>query len=64
MNELQIFKNERFGEIRIKKIDNEFYLVGKDVAEILGYKDTSKAITRHVEEDDRMKCPVVNDIGS
>ena len=63
MNELQIFKNERFGEIRIKKIDNEFYLVGKDVAEILGYKDTSKAITRHVEEDDRMKCPVVDNIG-
>ena len=49
---------------RIKKIDNEFYLVGKDVAEILGYKDTSKAITRHVEEDDRMKCPVVDNIGS
>lgn len=53
MNELQIFNNEDFGEIRTVTINNEPYFVGKDIASALGYKDTADAIKKHIEEDDK-----------
>lgn len=53
MNELQIFNNEEFGEIRTVTIDNEPWFVGKDVAEALGYTNPQKAVRDHVQEDDR-----------
>jgi len=53
MQELQIFKNEEFGEVRTVTIDNEPWFVGKDVATALGYKDTSDALKKHVSEDDK-----------
>lgn len=37
MQELQIFKNEEFGEVRTVTIDNEPWFVGKDVAGSDGY---------------------------
>ncbi len=52
---LQVFENNEFGEIRALVIDNEPWLVGKDVAEILGYSNPSKAVIMHVDEDDRTK---------
>lgn len=54
MNSLQIFKNEEFGEIRTVEVNNETYFVGKDVAEALGYKDTSDALKKHVPEEDKL----------
>lgn len=53
MTELQIFNSEEFGEIRTVTIDNEPWLVGKDVAEALGYKNTKDAISSHVDVDDK-----------
>lgn len=53
MNELQIFKNEEFGEIRTVTIDNEPWFVGKDVATALGYERTADAIRQHVEAEDK-----------
>ncbi|MDI0267213.1 Bro-N domain-containing protein [Clostridioides difficile] len=53
MNNLQIFKNNDFGEIRTIGIDNEVWFVGKDVAEKLGYKDTSDALKRHIDDEDK-----------
>lgn len=50
MNELQIFKNKEFGEIRTITIDNEPWLVGKDVALALGYSDTFGALKKHVSD--------------
>lgn len=47
MNELQLFNNEEFGEIRSMLIDNEPWFVGKDVANALGYKDPSGAVKKH-----------------
>ena len=44
MNDLQIFKNEEFGEIRTVQLNNEVYFAGKDVAEALGYKNTKDAL--------------------
>jgi prophage antirepressor-like protein len=54
MNELQVFKNQEFGEIRTLAIKDEPWFVGKDVAEVLGYKDTSDALKRHVDSDDKL----------
>lgn len=54
MNELQIFNSEEFGEVRIVTIDNEPWFVGKDVALALGYSNASKAVSTHVEEEDRI----------
>ena len=58
MQELQIFKNEEFGEVRTVTIDNEPWFVGKDVAAALGYSNTRDAISKHVHEDDKgvAKC--------
>lgn len=53
MNEIQIFNNPEFGDIRTMEIDNEPWFVGKDIAEVLGYERGTKAIVDHVEEDDR-----------
>lgn len=55
MNELQIFTNEEFGEIRTVQLNNETYFVGKDVADNLGYQNGSRDINRHVLEEDRVK---------
>ena len=63
MNELQVFKNEKFGRIRTLEIENKICFVGKDIAEALNYKETHKAILKHVDEDDRIKHPVIDDLG-
>lgn len=55
MNQLEIFKNREFGEIRTVIIDGEPWFVGKDVADILGYQNGSRDINRHVDEEDRHK---------
>ncbi|HCQ6376179.1 TPA: phage repressor protein [Clostridioides difficile] len=47
MNNLQIFKNEDFGEIRTVEIDRKLYFVATDIAKSLGYKDTTNAIKQH-----------------
>lgn len=54
MSELQIFKNAEFGSVRTLTINDEPYFVGKDVAEILGYTNPSKALADHVDEDDKL----------
>lgn len=51
--ELQIFKNEKFGQVQLVEINNEPWFVGKEIAEILGYKNGSRDINRHVDEEDR-----------
>lgn len=53
MNELKIFKNEEFGEIRTVQLNNETYFVGKDIATALGYKNTKDALLTHVDESDK-----------
>lgn len=44
MNDLTVFKNESFGEIRILVINGEPWFVGKDVATILGYAKPLNAL--------------------
>ncbi|HEM5154194.1 TPA: phage antirepressor KilAC domain-containing protein [Streptococcus suis] len=51
--ELQIFKNEQFGEVQLLEINNEPWFVGKEIAEILGYKNSRDALSKHVDEEDK-----------
>ena len=53
MNDLQIFSNPEFGQVRTVELDGQPWLVGKDVAEALGYKNPGKAIIAHVDEEDK-----------
>ncbi|NQI84071.1 transporter [Streptococcus suis] len=52
--ELQIFKNEQFGEVQLVELNNEPWFVGKEIAEILGYQNPSKALKDHVDEEDKL----------
>lgn len=54
MNDLQIFSNEEFGQVRIININGDVWFVGKDVAEALGYSNASKAVFVHVVDEDRI----------
>ena len=54
MGALQIFENAEFGKIRTVVLDGEPWFVGKDVAAALGYKDTSDALKKHVDEEDKL----------
>lgn len=61
MNEIQIFNNEEFGNIRTVNIDGEPWLVGKDVANALGYSNNRKAISDHVGEEDKRDGVTIRD---
>lgn len=63
MNELQIFKNEEFGEVRTVTIDNEPWFVGKDVAEALGYLKARNAISAHISDEDKKDAPIQGTLG-
>lgn len=58
MNQLQIFENPEFGAVRTVEIDGEVWLVGKDIADDLGYQNGSRDINRHVDEEDRKKMMI------
>lgn len=57
MSQLQKFNFDTF-EVRTLTINSEPHFVGKDIAGILQYKEPHKAITRHVDEEDRVKHPI------
>ena len=63
MNDLQVFKNTEFGEIRTITINNEPWFVGKDVASILGYAKERNAILAHVDNEDKRVAPIQGDLG-
>lgn len=53
MNNLQVFKNDQFGEIRTVEIGGEPWFVGKDIAERLGYTNPQKAVRDHIDDEDK-----------
>ena len=60
--EIQIFKNEQFGEIRTMVDEKgEPWFVGKDVARRLGYINHRKALRDHVDEEDRKDGVTIRD---
>ena len=55
MNELQIFNNSEFGQVRVTiSSDGNPYFVGKDIATILGYSNTKDALATHVDAEDKV----------
>ncbi len=73
-NSLQIFENPEFGKVRTIFLDGEPWMVGKDVALALGYKNPAEAIRTHIDNEDkgvseiltpggRQNVPIINESG-
>ena len=58
----QIFNFEKY-EVRTFLVGDEPYFVGKDVADVLGYSNTAKAIRDHVDIEDRRSERIVHPSG-
>lgn len=63
MNEIQIFKSESFGKVRVAGTSEKPLFCAKDVAISLGYSDTSDAIKRHCKSGEKVFCPHANGVG-
>lgn len=63
MNDIQVFNNPEFGEIRTVEIGNEPWFVGKDVARALGYAKPENALGTHVDGDDTLKQGIMDSLG-
>lgn len=61
-NNIKVFKNDEFGQIRTLTKDNEVWFVGKDVANILGYQNGSRDINRHIDDEDRQTISLFDGI--
>lgn len=55
MNDIKIFQNPDFGEIRTVIIDGEPWFVGNDVAKPLGYSAPKNAVAKFVDDEDKQK---------
>ena len=58
MNEVRIFNNADFGDIRTVEQDGGIWFVGKDVAEALGYSNPSNAVISHVDDEDKLRTQI------
>lgn len=63
MNELQVFTNPEFGQVRTVTIEEEPWFVGKDVAVALGYSNTKDALHRHVDPEDKRGSQITTPSG-
>lgn len=59
-NQVEVFKNEQFGEVRTVVCNNEPWFVGKDVASILGYANPNEALADHVMDDDKLNSKMLS----
>lgn len=58
---LKVFENEEFGKLRTTMINGEIRFMGKDTAEILGYKNTRQALASHVDAEDKLDGVTIRD---
>lgn len=63
-NQMKIFNNPEFGEIRTVMIEGEPWFVGKDVCRALGYADTYSGVRKNVDAEDKRGCPVGSTSGT
>ena len=63
MNEISIFENPTFGQVRSLTIDNEPWFIGKDIAVALGYAKPLNALSTHVDGDDSLKQGLTDNLG-
>lgn len=64
MREILVFSNSEFGNIRTVSIDGEPWLVGRDVAKVLGYANPHDALAKHVDVEDKgvAKCDTLGGV--
>lgn len=55
MNDLKIWESQEFGVLRVIEQDGEPWMVGKDVAQALGYSNPRKALADHVDQEDKIQ---------
>lgn len=60
---VKTFANEDFGKLRVVCIDNEFFLISKDLGEFLGYVNTRNTTITHVDKKDRKHCLINTSFG-
>lgn len=64
-SKIQLFTNEELDmKVRVVEINGEPWLVGKDVAEVLGYKNTRDALSKHVDDEDKNTVAIHDGIGN
>lgn len=62
-NKMQVFQNAEFGSVRSVSVNGEPWLVGKDVAEALGYSNPRDALSKHVDDEDKDAVAIRDTIG-
>lgn len=62
-NQVQVFNNVEFGDVRVIMQGEQPWFVGKDVASMLGYKNVSKAIKDHVDDEDKLNNISLSSLG-
>lgn len=63
MNEITMFRNPEFGEIRTVDMNGDTWFVGRDIAAVLGYSKPQNAIASHVDEDDTLIQGITDSMG-
>lgn len=58
MNEIQVFNNTEFGEIRTAEIEGKPYFMATDIAKALGYTNPNKAINDHCRAITKCATPI------
>lgn len=61
--ELQVFNSAEFGSVRTTTVNGEVMFVGKDITDILGYTNPSKALADHVDEEDKLNNDSLSSLG-
>lgn len=64
MKDIKVFENKEFGKVRVSEIGGNPYFVGKDITDILGYRNSRKALIDHVDDEDKgvTKCDTLGGI--
>lgn len=60
---MKLFNSDEFGQIRVISKEKEPWFIGKDIAKALGYERATKAISDHVDLEDRDEVPIQDSIG-
>lgn len=55
MGAMKIWESQEFGVLRVIEQDGEPWMVGKDVAQALGYSNPRKALADHVDQEDKLQ---------
>ena len=63
MNSIKIFENAEFGSIRTTTVNGEVMFVGKDITDIIGYANSSKALSDHVAAEDKLNNDSLSSLG-